>query len=57
MIVPATHKWKIEEFVQKFKAIKVPYGFSYNSGENSEWETVESLRTLIKEHVDSSFSA
>ena len=57
VIVPATHKWKIEEFVQKFNAIKVPYGFSYNSGDNSEWETVESLRTLIKEHVDSSFSA
>jgi len=57
VIVPATHKWKIEEFVEKFNAIKVPYGFSYNSGDNSEWETVESLRTLIKEHVDSSFSA
>ena len=57
VIVPATHKWKIEEFIQKFNAIKVPYGFSYNSGDNSEWETVESLRTLIKEHVDSSFSA
>ena len=29
--------------------------FSYSSGTNSEWETVESIRNLIKEHVDSNF--
>jgi FlaA1/EpsC-like NDP-sugar epimerase len=56
VIVPAMHSWKIEDFINKFNAVKVPYGFSYNSGENSEWETVESLRKLIKEHVDSSFT-
>ena len=30
-------------------------GFSYNSGTNSEFLTVEQLRYLIREHVDSSF--
>ncbi|SHF90243.1 UDP-N-acetylglucosamine 4,6-dehydratase (inverting) [Salegentibacter echinorum] len=56
-ILPATHKWKLEEFVEKFDAKKVTPGFEYNSGENEEWETVENLRNLIKEHVDSTFEA
>ena len=38
-------------------AKKVESGFSYNSGDNEKWETVESLRTLIKEHVDATFEA
>jgi len=54
-ILPATHRWKLDDFVEHFKAKKVTPGFKYNSGENTEWETVESLRNLIKEHVDSNF--
>lgn len=54
-ILPATLNWNLDQFVQEFNANKVPLGFSYNSGENEEWETVESLRKLIKEHVDSTF--
>lgn len=54
-ILPATHKWKLEDFVEKFNAKKVTPGFQYNSGENEEWETVEDLRSLIKEHVDPTF--
>lgn len=54
-IIPATHRWGLEEFIDTFNAKKVDQGFSYNSGENEEWETVESLRSLIKEHVDSTF--
>ncbi|SNS56045.1 UDP-N-acetylglucosamine 4,6-dehydratase (inverting) [Ekhidna lutea] len=56
-IIPATHSWSLDDFVKKFDAKKVPEGFKYNSGENTEWETVNSLRSLIKEHVDSSFEA
>lgn len=56
-ILPATHKWKLEDFIEKFDAKKVTPGFQYNSGENEEWETVEDLRNLIKEHVDSTFEA
>lgn len=55
VILPATHKWKLVDFVSKFNAVKVPVGFSYNSGENSKWETIESLRSLIKEHLYSDF--
>ena len=46
-ILPATHKWNLDEFVNHFKAEKVTEGFTYNSGENTEWESVESLRELI----------
>ena len=55
-ILPATPSWNLEDFIKEFKAKKVKQDFSYNSGGNNEWETVESLRELIKEHVDSSFS-
>ena len=54
-ILPATHKWKLDDFMEYFQAKKVPLGFKYNSGENTEWETVESLRDLIKKHVDPTF--
>jgi len=54
-ILPSTHMWKLDDFIDTFNAKKVPEGFSYNSGNNKSWETVESLRELIKEHVDSNF--
>lgn len=54
-ILPSSHKWKLDEYIQHFNAKKVEQGFRYNSGENTEWETVESLRGLIKEHVDPTF--
>lgn len=55
-ILPSSHRWKLDEFLKHFNGKKVPYGFRYNSGENTEWETVEGLRALIKEHVDPGFS-
>ena len=54
-ILPATHKWKLEDYIKKFNASKVKKGFEYNSGTNTEWESIETLRSLIKEHVDPSF--
>ncbi|WP_282018331.1 UDP-N-acetylglucosamine 4,6-dehydratase (inverting) [Salegentibacter mishustinae] len=54
-ILPATHKWKTEDFIEKFNAVKVQPGFQYNSGDNEDWETIEDLRNLIKEHVDPTF--
>ena len=55
VIIPQTPNWKIDEFVSHFHATKVTQGFSYSSDTNTEWETVESLRKLIKEHVDPRF--
>ena len=40
-----------EEFLKHHNAVKVPFGFKYSSDSNAEWETVDSLRELIKEHV------
>jgi UDP-N-acetylglucosamine 4,6-dehydratase len=36
--------------------MKVAEGFHYDSGTNTEWETIDSLRSLIKQHVDPTFS-
>jgi FlaA1/EpsC-like NDP-sugar epimerase len=55
IIIPATHNWNLTDFIKAFNAVKVKENFSYNSGNNTEWETIDSLRSLIKEHVDSSF--
>ena len=43
------------EYMEHHKAEKVPFGFKYNSETNDKWETVSSLQTLVKEHVDSNF--
>ena len=55
-IIPQIPKWSINDFVEKFKAQKVIEGFTYNSGNNSEWVSIEELRLLIQEHVDKTFS-
>jgi UDP-N-acetylglucosamine 4,6-dehydratase/5-epimerase len=55
-IIPSTPRWKLDDFVTHFKAVKVPFGFCYSSGGNAEWVSVEELRKMIKEHVDPTFS-
>lgn len=54
-IIPSIHKWKLEEYIEHFNANKVSVGFKYNSGENQDWESIDSLRKQITEHVDSTF--
>lgn len=54
-ILPQVPRFNLEDFIDHHKAKPVEQGFRYNSGENDEWETVESLRKLIKEHVDPTF--
>ena len=51
-ILPATHRWNLKEFVIEYNAKKVSEGFNYSSDNNTEWESVESLRKLIKQHVE-----
>ena len=50
-------KYSKEDYKEVFGAVDVPKGFSYDSGNNNEWETVESLRKLVKIHVDPNFKA
>lgn len=54
-IIPQTPNWNIDDFINHFDAKIVETGFAYNSETNSEWETVDSLRSLIIEHVDPAF--
>ncbi|MCI5058027.1 MAG: polysaccharide biosynthesis protein, partial [Flavobacteriales bacterium] len=54
-ILPTIPKWNLDEYIQAFNAKKVTQGFRYNSNENDAWETPESLRELIKIHVDPDF--
>lgn len=54
-ILPTVPNFKIDDFITSFGAKKVAEGFNYDSGTNTEWETINSLRALIKEHVDSNF--
>ena len=56
VILPTITNWNMEDFKKAFNAQKVENGFRYTSGENKEWETVESLKELIKKHVFGSFS-
>ncbi len=54
-ILPAKPIFSIDDYVKAHSATKVKEGFSYNSATNSEWENVQSIRQLIRDHVDESF--
>ena len=49
--------YTLEDYKKAFNGTLVPQGFSYDSNNNNDWETVESLRDLVKEHVDPNFEA
>jgi UDP-N-acetylglucosamine 4,6-dehydratase (inverting) len=55
-ILPQKPNFNLDDYIAHFDAQRVADGFSYNSGENSDWETIESLREQIKIHVDPNFS-
>jgi UDP-N-acetylglucosamine 4,6-dehydratase len=55
-ILPYRLSWKQDDYIHHFKATRVKEGFSYNSGENDQRLSVEDIRTLIKMHVDPTFS-
>lgn len=55
-ILPSvSFKHQREEYLKHHQAIPVPQGFHYSSDQNEEWETVETLRTKIKQYVDPNF--
>ncbi len=55
-ILPQVPSWKLVDFIEHFKPVRVKEGFSYNSGTNPVFLTIEELRQLIKTHVDQSFA-
>ena len=56
VILPQKTIFEREKFINHFNAKLVGPNFSYNSGDNEEWETIESLRELVKIHVDPNFT-
>lgn len=50
-----SYKHPEEDFLKHHNGQKVKDGFTYNSGTNEDWDTVESLREKIKTFVDPDF--
>ena len=44
-----------QKYLSHYQAWEVQKGFKYNSGTNTAWETVESMREKIKKYVDADF--
>ncbi len=44
-----------QKYLDHYNAKPVPKGFKFNSGENTDWVTVEQMRELIKTYVDNNF--
>ena len=57
VILPQTFRFTKEEYMKKFEAKEVPIDFEYNSGSNESWLSAAQIRDLVKQHVDSNFSA
>jgi len=51
VILPQVPKWSLDEYIIHFDGKRVPYGFKYNSEENTEWLSVDDIRELIDKHV------
>jgi UDP-N-acetylglucosamine 4,6-dehydratase len=56
-ILPPGPGHSLEEYCARTRATRVPPGFSYNSGTNPEFLTVEEIRSLIGRHVQPDFAA
>lgn len=55
-ILPSvSFKHKKEAYLEHHKAVPVAKGFYYSSDNNTEWETVESMRDNILKYVDPNF--
>ena len=52
VILPTINKWDLKDYQKSFNATKVPEGFSYTSGENNDWESVDTLKKYITEMYD-----
>lgn len=54
-ILPITNSYNVESYCDRMNATPVKPGFNYNSGENSQFMTVEQIRESIQTHVDPNF--
>jgi UDP-N-acetylglucosamine 4,6-dehydratase len=54
-ILGANAKTQREAYTQAMKAVGVKDGFSYDSGTNTDFLSVQDIRTLIKRHINPEF--
>lgn len=47
---------KREDYIRHHNAVPVPDGFHYSSDNNTDWETVETMREKIKKYVNPNFT-
>lgn len=55
VILPQTDRFSIDSYCMQTSSKRVPHQFTYSSGTNDVWLTVEDIRDLIKTHVDPEF--
>ncbi|MEZ4483756.1 MAG: polysaccharide biosynthesis protein [Syntrophotaleaceae bacterium] len=55
VILPSLKMWSVREFTAHFNGQACPDGFSYNSGANDSWLSVEDIRDLIRFNIDPAF--
>jgi len=56
VILPSVPQWDIKDFSRTFDGKPCSPDFKYSSGTNTQWLTVDEIRSLIKTHVDSHFA-
>lgn len=56
VILPSMKLWDVDKFANAFGGKKCPIDFSYSSGSNTEWLSVEQIRNLMRKYIDKDFS-
>jgi UDP-N-acetylglucosamine 4,6-dehydratase len=56
-ILPVGARYSLDEYCQQMNATPVEQGFCYGSGSNTDFLTVEQLRSLIQTEIDPTHSA
>lgn len=56
-ILPQVPNFDMQDYITHFDARPVAKGFQYNSGQNTEWVSIDEIRQLIVEHLDPDFKA
>lgn len=52
VIIPSMPLWDANDYMNRFRGAFCQSGFSYSSGSNTEWLTVQEIRDLITFHVE-----
>ncbi len=55
VILPSMRLWDVDAYSAAFNGRPCREGFSYTSGNNDRWLTIEEIRRQIREHVDEEF--